>query len=86
MFSRKKKNKTSKGSTILGGIAQGALDIGGAVVEAAGDAAGAVADVGGSAAEGVGGCLEGCFGCATVIVIVAVPMIGMMGWGAYLIV
>lgn len=78
MFGRKKKKTKNKnsGGTILGGIADGALDIGGAVVEVAGDAVGAVADAGGSAAEG-------CFGCATVIVIVALPAIGMMGWGAY---
>lgn len=70
MFGRKKKNKTD-GGTILGGIAEGAMEIGEAVV-----------DVGGSAAKGMDGCLEGCFGCATVIVIVAIPSIVLAGWTA----
>lgn len=89
---RKTKRKTERG-TFLSGVAEvggdlveGVVDIGGAVVDGLGSAADAVGDVAGSAAEGMGGCLEGCAGCSAVIVLMAIPCVGLLGWGAFVLI
>lgn len=73
--------------TVGGAIVDGLGTVGGAVVDGlgvvgnvAGEAVGAVAEVGGSALEGMGGCAEGCAGCSAVIVLGALPVVGLLGW------
>lgn len=73
--------------TVGGAIVDGLSTVGGAVVDglgivgnAAGEAVGAVAEVGSSALEGMGGCAEGCAGCSAVIVLGALPVVGLLGW------